>query len=88
MSTTTLFDPVQIGNLSLPNRVFMAPLTRIRAKMPGNIPWELNADYYRQRASAGLIISEATPVSPRGHGYFHTPGIYTEAQAQRLVFPT
>jgi N-ethylmaleimide reductase len=59
----------------------------MRAKMPGNIPWELNAEYYRQRASAGLIISEATPVSPRGHGYFNTPGIHTEAQANgwRLV---
>ena len=49
--------------------------------MPGNIPWELNATYYRQRASAGLSISEATPVSPRGHGYFHMPGIHTTAQA-------
>jgi NADH:flavin oxidoreductase / NADH oxidase family len=67
--------------VSLRNRIVMAPLTRMRAKMPGNIPWELNATYYRQRASAGLIISEATPVSPRGHGYFHTPGIHTTAQA-------
>src|SRR5258708_6733051 len=87
MSGTSLFDPVELGELSLPTRVIMAPLTRMRAKMPGNIPWELNAEYYRQRASAGLIISEATPVSPRGHGYFHTPGIHTQAQAKgwRLV---
>jgi N-ethylmaleimide reductase len=83
----TLFEPLAIGKLTLPNRVFMAPLTRMRAQMPGNVPQKLNAEYYRQRASAGLIISEATPVSPRGHGYFHTPGIHTEAQAAgwRLV---
>lgn len=87
MNRTTLFDPLQLGALALPNRVIMAPMTRMRARMPGNIPWELNAEYYRQRAGAGLIISEATPVSPRGHGYFHTPGIHTEAQARgwRLV---
>lgn len=87
MNRTTLFDPLQLGALTLPNRVIMAPMTRMRAKMPGNIPWELNAEYYRQRAGAGLIISEATPVSPRGHGYFHTPGIHTPAQAKgwRLV---
>ena len=84
---STLFDPVQVRNLILPNRIFMAPLTRMRAKVPGNIPWELNAEYYRQRAGAGLIISEATPVSPRGHGYFNTPGIHTAAQRHgwRLV---
>lgn len=77
-----LFTPLELGPLTLPNRVIMAPLTRMRAGMPGNIPRELNAEYYRQRAGAGLIISEATPVSPRGHGYFHTPGIHTEAQAR------
>ncbi len=82
---TTLFQPLSplaLGPLTLPNRVVMAPLTRTRARMPGNVPWELNADYYRQRASAGLLISEATPVSPRGHGYFHTPGIHTPGQAE------
>jgi len=81
MNRTTLFDPLPLGALTLPNRVIMAPMTRMRAKMPGQIPWELNAEYYRQRAGAGLIISEATPVSPRGHGYFDTPGIHTAAQA-------
>lgn len=87
MNPPTLFDPGHIGDLTVPNRIFMAPLTRMRAAMPGNIPWALNAEYYRQRAGAGLIISEATPVSPRGHGYFDTPGIHTEAQAEgwRLV---
>jgi N-ethylmaleimide reductase len=54
----------------------------MRARMPGNLPWELNSTYYRQRASAGLIISEATPVSPRAHGYFHMPGIHSAAQVE------
>jgi N-ethylmaleimide reductase len=81
MKSNTLFTPLELGAVSLRNRIVMAPTTRMRAKMPGNIPWELNATYYRQRASAGLIISEATPVSPRGHGYFHMPGIHTTAQA-------
>jgi N-ethylmaleimide reductase len=81
MKTTTLFTPLEIVAVSLRNRIVMAPTTRMRAKMPGNIPWELNATYYNQRASAGLIITEATPVSPRGHGYFHMPGIHTTAQA-------
>jgi len=87
MKTASLFEPLQLGALTLPNRIIMAPLTRMRAKMPGNLPWELNAEYYSQRASAGLIITEATPVSPRGHGYFNTPGIHTTAQANgwRLV---
>lgn len=81
MKNTDLFSPLQLGPLTLPNRIIMPPMTRMRARMPGNIPWELNAEYYRQRASAGLIITEGTPVSPRGHGYYHTPGIYTEEQA-------
>ncbi len=77
-----LFSPLVLGTLYLPNRIVMAPLTRMRASMPGNIPSKLNADYYRQRATAGLIISEATPVSPYGHGYFNTPGIHSEAQVE------
>lgn len=80
--TQPLLTPVKLGPLSLPNRVVMAPLTRMRAHMPGNIPWELNAEYYRQRAEAGLIISEATPISPTGYGYYGTPGIHTEAQME------
>jgi N-ethylmaleimide reductase len=80
MKTPSLFTPLELGAATLPNRIIMAPLTRMRAAMPGNVPHELNATYYRQRASAGLIISEATPVSPRGHGYFNTPGIHTAAQ--------
>jgi N-ethylmaleimide reductase len=76
-----LFKPLQLGALTVPNRIFMAPLTRTRAG-EGRVPTPLNAEYYRQRASAGLIISEATVISERGNGYPNTPGIYTEAQIQ------
>ena len=79
MTTPTLFSPVQLGSLILLNRIFMAPLTRCRAS-EGNVPNDLNAEYYAQRAAAGLIISEATSVSPNGYGYPNTPGIHTEAQ--------
>lgn len=83
---TTLFTPLQLGKLTLPNRVFMAPLTRNRAGT-GNVPNALNALYYAQRASAGLIISEATQVSLTGQGYPSTPGIHSAAQVAgwRLV---
>ena len=74
-----LFTPLQLGPLHLPHRVLMAPLTRCRASA-GNVPNELNAEYYRQRASAGLIIAEATSVSPFGYGYPNTPGIHTPEQ--------
>jgi N-ethylmaleimide reductase len=75
-----LFRPFTLGDLPLPNRVIMAPLTRSRAKQPGDIPWELNATYYAQRAGAGLIIAEATQVSPQGKGYAFTPGIHSDEQ--------
>jgi N-ethylmaleimide reductase len=75
---TTLFDPIRIGDIELANRIVMAPLTRDRA--PGQIPSALAVEYYRQRASAGLIISEATPVCAEGHGYLDTPGIHDAAQ--------
>jgi N-ethylmaleimide reductase len=75
---TTLFDPAQAGDLQLKNRVVMAPLTRNRA--PGNVPNPMMARYYAQRASAGLLITEATPVSAQGQGYAQVPGIYTDAQ--------
>lgn len=77
---TSLFDSLSVGDITLPNRVVMAPLTRMRSKQPGNIPGELNAQYYAQRASAGLIISEATQISQQGQGYPATPGIYSEEQ--------
>jgi N-ethylmaleimide reductase len=66
--------------VTLKNRVIMAPLTRMRSLQPGNIPWELNAEYYAQRASAGLIVSEATQISPLGQGYPGTPGIHSDEQ--------
>lgn len=82
--TTTfsnLFQPLQLGAITVPNRIFMAPLTRCRAG-EGRVPTSLNAQYYSQRASAGLIISEATVISERGIGYPNTPGIYTGAQVE------
>ncbi|MGM0450197.1 MAG: alkene reductase [Pseudomonadota bacterium] len=75
-----LFKPCTLGDLELPNRIIMAPLTRARASQPGDIPSDMNARYYAQRASAGLIISEATQVSQQGQGYAYTPGIYTPEQ--------
>ncbi|MBK8072465.1 MAG: alkene reductase [Ramlibacter sp.] len=74
----TLFDPVRAGDLSLPNRIVMAPLTRNRA--PGALPNALMATYYRQRASAGLIITEATAISHQGQGYADVPGLWSDAQ--------
>ena len=79
-STEKLFEPVQLGPYSLPHRIVMAPLTRSRAGQPGNIPTPLMCSYYAQRASAALIISEATQVSMQGQGYAWTPGIHSRAQ--------
>jgi N-ethylmaleimide reductase len=75
-----LLSELKLGNLTLKNRIIMAPLTRMRSAQPGNIPQELNATYYEQRASAGLIISEATQVSQQGQGYPGTPGIHSKEQ--------
>ncbi|HAV37806.1 MAG TPA: alkene reductase [Massilia sp.] len=77
---TTLFDPIKIGAFELPNRIVMAPLTRARAVGEGRVPNALMAEYYAQRASAGLILSEATSVTPMGVGYADTPGIWSEEQ--------
>lgn len=77
----TLFDPVQIGDWNLPNRIIMSPLTRSRAGA-GRIPNALMAEYYQQRASAGLILSEATAVMPKGVGYADTPGIWSAEQVE------
>ena len=76
---TDLFEPVQIGAWTLNNRIVMAPLTRCRVYQDG-APGALQAEYYAQRASAGLIISEATNISPQARGYAYTPGIFTDAQ--------
>ncbi len=75
----TLFDPIRFGNIAADNRIVMAPLTRDRAG-PGQVPTPLMATYYEQRASAGLIVSEATQISPEGQGYLDTPGIYSAEQ--------
>jgi len=75
----TLFDPVTVGDLQLANRIIMAPLTRCRAS-EGRVPNELMAEYYTQRASAGLILTEATSVTPMGVGYPDTPGIWSDEQ--------
>jgi N-ethylmaleimide reductase len=75
-----LFQPLPLGALSLPNRIVMPPMTRSRASQPGDVPNELMAGYYAQRASAGLIVSEGTWISPLGKGYAWTPGIHTPAQ--------
>ena len=77
-----LFDPLKLGALSLPNRIVMAPLTRSRATPDGRVPTRLQLDYYLQRASAGLIISEATSVTPMGVGYAATPGIWSDEQTR------
>lgn len=77
----TLFDPLRLGDLDLPNRVVMAPLTRLRAG-DSQIPNALMAEYYAQRASAGLLITEGVPVSPQGVGYQGVPGIWSPEQVE------
>ncbi|KZD23381.1 alkene reductase [Tardiphaga robiniae] len=79
MSTSKLFDPYKLGAVTLTNRTVMAPLTRNRA-LPGNVPNPLAIEYYSQRASAGLLVTEGTPVSQQGQGYQDVPGIYTKEQ--------
>ena len=79
--TLDLFSPITLGTISLKNRMVMAPLTRNRAG-EGGVPRDLNLTYYEQRATAGLIITEATPISDMAHGYPALPGIYTDAQVE------
>src|SRR3977135_2290193 len=76
MSQNKLFEPYKLGPITLPNRFVMAPLTRNRAVPPGMVPSPLAIDYYGQRASAGLLITEASQVSQQGQGYQDSPGIY------------
>lgn len=78
---TTLFDPLWVGNMEMDNRIVMAPMTRSRANDEGVQP-PFAAEYYRQRASAGLIVTEATNVAPMAKGYVRTPGIYTPDQIE------
>jgi N-ethylmaleimide reductase len=86
-ATERLFQPVRLGPYELSHRVVMAPLTRSRARQPGNVATALNACYYAQRASAALIVSEATQVSMQRQGYAWTPGIHSREQVEgwRLV---
>lgn len=77
-----LFQPFELGGQLLPNRILMSPLTRARATQPGDTPNEMNARYYAQRASVGLIISEASQISPQGKGYAFTPGIHSREQVE------
>ena len=76
----SLFEPLDLGAVRVDNRVLMAPLTRMRATVPGDVANELMRDYYVQRASAGLMISEGTQISPEGKGYMDTPGIHSPEQ--------
>ena len=80
--STKLFEPFKLGKLTLPNRLVMAPLTRNRAEPGSFVPSPLAADYYGQRASAGLLVTEASQVSHQGQGYQDTPGIYSKAQVE------
>ena len=77
--TEILFEPVQLGALELTNRIIMAPMTRDRAG-PGDVPTDLMVEYYRQRAGAGMVITEGTQTSPEGKGYWRTPGVYSQEQ--------
>jgi len=81
-ATPSLFDPIRIGNLDIPNRVVMAPLTRLRAFDPAHVPNALMAQYYAQRASAGLLISEGVSISPDGVGYPNVPGLWSDEQVE------
>src|ERR1700737_4922663 len=87
MSVQPLFTPVRMGDLDLPNRIVMAPLTRMRAGSIDHVPTALQAEYYAQRASAGLIVAEATAISADGFGYADTPGLWSADQVRgwRLV---
>src|SRR5271170_5943186 len=82
MSVQPLFTPVRMGDLDLPNRIVMAPLTRMRARSTDHVPTELQAQYYAQRVSAGLIVAEAKAISPDGFGWADTPGLWSAEQVQ------
>src|SRR5713226_446678 len=83
MSVQPLFTPVCMGDLDLPNRIVMAPLTRMRAGSMDHVPTALQAEYYAQRASAGLIVAEATAISADGFGYADTPGLWSADRDRR-----
>lgn len=80
--TNKLFEPLKLGKIELSNRIVMSPMTRSRSTQPGDVPNRIMAEYYAQRASAGLIITEATQISRQGQGYSFTPGIYSNEQIE------
>lgn len=80
MTQKTLFTPLQLGEFTLRNRIALPPLTRCRSEQPGNVPGEMMVEYYRQRASAGFMVTEGTQIEPRGQGYAWTPGIHSQEQ--------
>ncbi len=82
MSTEPLFRTYRMGDLDLPNRIVMAPLTRMRARSNDHVPTALQAEYYSQRATAGIIVTEATAISPDGFGWADTPGLWTTEQVR------
>lgn len=82
MSKQPLLEKLQLGNIALKNRVVMAPMTRSRANNSENAPFDIHVEYYKQRASAGLIITEGSQISSKAVGYINTPGIYTKAQVE------
>jgi N-ethylmaleimide reductase len=82
MTVSLLFQPVQLGDLILPNRIALPPLTRCRSSQPGNVPNDMMALYYSQRAAAGFMVTEGTQIEPRGQGYAWTPGIHTDEQVE------
>jgi 2,4-dienoyl-CoA reductase-like NADH-dependent reductase (Old Yellow Enzyme family) len=82
MLNQPLFTPYRMRDLDLPNRIVMAPLTRMRAQSHDHVPTTLQVEYYAQRASAGLIITEATAISPEGFGWADTPGLWTKEQVR------
>ncbi|MEB0045872.1 MULTISPECIES: alkene reductase [unclassified Pseudomonas] len=82
MTGSTLFTPIRLGPFTLQNRLVLPPLTRSRSTQPGNIPNALMAEYYRQRSTAGLLITEGIQIEPRGQGYAWTPGIHSQEQIE------
>lgn len=82
MTKQPLLDPLKMGDLELKNRIFMAPMTRSRATNPESAQFDIHVDYYKQRASAGLIITEGAQISTKAVGYVNTPGIYSDAQVE------
>ena len=84
MSSEKLYSPLKVGAITAANRIFMAPLTRLRSIEPGDIPTPLMAEYYRQRASAGLIISEATQISAQQKDNAGAPGIHSPGTNCRM----